>query len=241
MPSGLRRLSVSFAILLILSPVNQSHTAAQTTRLTYPAAKRVEQVDMYHGVAVSDPYRWLEQMDSDETKVWARAQEGLLQSYLSDATTRAAIKARLTELVQTDSYSVPRKASGRYFYIFTAAGRPRGQGVIYVQEDLRSDPAEFKTLLASSPYHNVKSGQCYPPTLVMAGELDQTAVPAHAWKFTAAMQAAQGCDNAVLLKTMKGAGHNYGGTAEQTVDSYTDELMFLTRTLRLSPALVARQ
>jgi prolyl oligopeptidase len=75
----------------------------------------------------------------------------------------------------------------------------------------------------------------------MAGELDQTAVPAHAWKFTAAMQAAQGCDNAVLLKTMKGAGHNYGGTAEQTVDSYTDELMFLARTLRLSPALVARQ
>lgn len=732
MPSGLRWLSASFAILLILSPVNQSHTAAQTTRLTYPAAKRVEQVDLYHGVAVSDPYRWLEQMDSDETKAWARAQDALLQSHLADAPTRAAIKARLTELAQTDSYGVPRKANGRYFYTYTAAGRPLGQSVVYMQEgpgaeprplfdaksrlgedatiswispspdgrslaysvrrrqsrwatlrvldvangadledaltgahtvtggiswtidgkgffysafelpgagqeqqavvrnpkiyyhtlgqpqakdalvlalpnepnalimhrvtddgeyiivaihagggprnrilyqrlsapeaglktlipqadatytflgnegercwfytdlnaprgrivaidlgrpqrerwlevvpqmkeaingrdqtggnalgmygnrfvlmyvrdgrplvrvfDMRgklrrefaqpiggsiwagfggaqrdpevfywylgwtdpsavyrlnvvtgrntifkrapvkfdgsryvvkqvfynskdgtrvplflihrkdlkldgdnptymygyggmgwvsftwfqphrlawlemggvyaqpslrgggeygetwhqagikrnkqntiddylaaaewliakkytstkklvatggslsgplaaaaiqqrpdlfgastisipvldllrfdqfnggaywrselgspSDPAEFKTLLASSPYHNVKSGQCYPPTLVMAGELDQTAVPAHAWKFTAAMQAAQSCDNAVLLKTMKGAGHNYGGTAEQTVDSYTDELMFLARTLRLSPALLARR
>jgi hypothetical protein len=46
---------------------------------------------------------------------------------------------------------------------------------------------------------------------------------------------------ALQRKSMKGAGHNYGGTAEQTVDSYTDELMFLARTLRLSPALMARQ
>jgi len=75
----------------------------------------------------------------------------------------------------------------------------------------------------------------------MAGELDQTAVPAHAWKFTAAMQAAQGCDNAVLLKRMKGAGHNDLGTAEQMLDSYTDELTFLARTLRLSPTFLARQ
>jgi hypothetical protein len=79
-------------------------------------------------------------MDSDETKVWARAQEELLQRRLSDVPTRAAIKARLTELVQTDSYSVPRKANGRYFYTFTAAGRPRGQGVIYVQEGLGAEP-----------------------------------------------------------------------------------------------------
>src|SRR5262249_49815873 len=100
---------------------------------------------------------------------------------------------------------------------------------------------EFKTLLASSPYHSVKPGQCYPPTLVMAGELDQTAVPAHAWKFTAAMQAAQGCDNAVFLKTMKGAGHNYGGTAGKGGGFLSDELTFLARKLRLSPAFLARQ
>src|SRR5262245_53688277 len=130
MSCALHRLSISFAILLTLSPVNPSQTTAQTSRLTYPPARRVDQVDTYHGVAASDPYRWLEHMDSDETKAWARAQEELLQRRLSDAPTRAAIKARLTELVQTDSYSVPRKSNGRYFYTFTAAGRPRGQGVI---------------------------------------------------------------------------------------------------------------
>src|SRR5262249_26670048 len=73
---------------------------------------------------------------SDETKAWARAQEELLQSHLSDAPTRAAVKARLTELVQTDSYGVPRKANGRYFYTYTAARRPLGQTVGYRQEAL---------------------------------------------------------------------------------------------------------
>lgn len=112
-------------------------------------------------------------------------------------------------------------------------------GGAYWQSELGkpSNPADFKTLLASSPYHNVKPGQCYPPTLVMPGELDQTAVPPHAWKFTAAMQAAQGCANPVLLKTMKGAGHSYGSTTAQMVDSYTDELTFLAQALRLSPSV----
>jgi len=61
------------------------------------------------------------------------------------------------------------------------------------------DPGDFKALHAWSPYHNVKDGSCYPATLVMAGELDQVAVPLHAYKFTAAMQAAQGCGKPVLL------------------------------------------
>lgn len=93
---------------------------------------------------------------------------------------------------------------------------------------------EFKALRAWSPVHNAKAGTCYPPTLVMAGELDQTAPPLHAHKFIAAMQAAQGCAQPILLKTMRGAGHNQGSTPQQIVDSYTDELSFLTRTLKLS-------
>jgi prolyl oligopeptidase len=68
----------------------------------------------------------------------------------------------------------------------------------------------------------------------MAGELDQTAPPLHAHKFTAAMQAAQGCAQPILLKTMRGAGHNQGSTPAQIADSYTDELSFLARVLKLS-------
>src|SRR5262249_37455179 len=98
-----------------------------------------------------------------------------------------------------------------------------------------SDPAEFRALYAWSPYHNLKPGVCYPPTLVMSGNLDQTAPPLHAYKFTAAMQAAQSCSNPVLLKVMWGAGHSFGATPEQTSDSWGDQITFLVRVLKLRP------
>jgi prolyl oligopeptidase len=93
---------------------------------------------------------------------------------------------------------------------------------------------EFKVLYSYSPYHNLKRGRCYPATLIMAGELDQTAVPMHAYKFTAAMQDAQGCRNPVLMKVMWAVAHNFGNTAEQQTDSYTDLLTFLVRVLERS-------
>src|SRR5262245_10464299 len=140
MSCALQRLSISFAILLTLSPINPPQTAAQTSRLTYPPARRVDQADTYHGVAVPDPYRWLEQRDSDETKDWLKAQDELIQRQLAGTHARAAIRARLTELAQTDSYGVPRKANGRYFYTYTAAGRPLGQSVVYMQVGLEAEP-----------------------------------------------------------------------------------------------------
>ena len=96
------------------------------------------------------------------------------------------------------------------------------------------DAGDFKALSAWSPYHNLKPGTCYPPTLVMSGDLDQVAVPLHAYKFTAAMQAAQGCANPVLLKVMWGAGHNFGATAEQSAESWADQTAFLWRALDLA-------
>ena len=92
-------------------------------------------------------------------------------------------------------------------------------------------PEEFKALRSMSPYHNIKPQQCYPPMLVRVGELDQTAVPLHGYKFVAAMQAAQNCVHPILLKVMRGAGHNYGATPEQSIESSTDGLMFLLRAL----------
>lgn len=95
-----------------------------------------------------------------------------------------------------------------------------------------ANPEEFKALYNYSPYHNLTSGQCYPPTLVKVGALDQTAVPFHAYKFTAAMQEAQGCGSPILMKVMWDAGHNSGATPKQIADSYTDELAFLYRVLK---------
>jgi prolyl oligopeptidase len=98
---------------------------------------------------------------------------------------------------------------------------------------LANEPQEFKSLIAYSPYHNVKPGRCYPPTLVMIGEKDQVALPLHGYKFTAQMQHAQSCNNPVLMKIMWGAGHNFGATPEQRIDSWTDALSFLSETLKI--------
>ena len=95
------------------------------------------------------------------------------------------------------------------------------------------DPGDFAALRAWSPYHNVRKGACYPPTLVMTGERDQVAVPLHAYKFTAALQAAQGCANPVLLQIVRGAGHNFGATPEQTAETWADETAFLLRVLKI--------
>jgi len=92
---------------------------------------------------------------------------------------------------------------------------------------------DFAALRAWSPYHNVKKGTCYPPALVMTGDRDQVAAPLHAYKFTAALQAAQGCANPVLLQIVRGAGHNFGATPEQTAETWADETVFLMRVLAL--------
>ena len=110
---------------------------------------------------------------------------------------------------------------------FTAGGQ-------WIQEfGSVEDAEEFKALYSYSPYHNIKSGRCYPPMMIRMGERDQTAVPLHAYKFTAAMQAAQSCDRPVLLKVMWGAGHNFGATPEANIDSSADGLTFLVEALKL--------
>ncbi|HVT39247.1 MAG TPA: prolyl oligopeptidase family serine peptidase [Gemmatimonadaceae bacterium] len=102
-----------------------------------------------------------------------------------------------------------------------------------------NDSADFAALRAYSPYHNLHVGTCYPPTMLSPGELDQTAVPMHAYKFAAALQfanvAAPGCANVALLRVSWGAGHSAGATPEDQVATWADQLAFLARVLGSSP------
>ncbi|MBK7873404.1 MAG: S9 family peptidase [Saprospiraceae bacterium] len=93
---------------------------------------------------------------------------------------------------------------------------------------------DFQTLRSWSPYHNLESGKCYPPTLLMSGDKDELTPPIHSHKFIAAMQLVQNCENPVLLKTMWGAGHNFGATSDQVVDSWADALAFLAKSMGLN-------
>ncbi|MBD1839643.1 prolyl oligopeptidase family serine peptidase [Coleofasciculus sp. FACHB-501] len=106
--------------------------------LTYPTSQKVDQVDDYHGTKVSDPYRWLEDPDSDETKAWVEAQNQVTFSYLNEIPVREKIKQRLTQLWDYEKYSLPFKAGDRYFY-FKNDGL-QNQSVLYTLTSLDGEP-----------------------------------------------------------------------------------------------------
>src|SRR5262249_55973650 len=87
-----------------------------TSRLTYPATRQSAVVDDYHGVRVADPYRWLEDDNSPETKAWVDAQNAVTFRYLRQIPELPAIRARLTKLWSYERYGVPFRQGGRYFF-----------------------------------------------------------------------------------------------------------------------------
>ncbi len=105
-----------------------------SARLSYPPARRVDQVDAYDGTPVSDPYRWLEDIDSPETQAWIEAENALTEAYLATVPQRGAIRSRLTEVWNYERRSVPQRAGDLYAY-FRNAGL-QNQAVLYVTDDL---------------------------------------------------------------------------------------------------------
>jgi prolyl oligopeptidase len=112
--------------------------AANGTPLTYPVAKKVDQTDDYHGTRVADPYRWLEDANSAETKAWVDAQNQVTQAYLAQIPQREAIRKRLTKLWNYERYSVPYKEGGRYFY--SRNDGLQNQSVLYTMKSLSDTP-----------------------------------------------------------------------------------------------------
>ena len=100
-----------------------------------------------------------------------------------------------------------------------------------------ADESEFKALHAYSPYHNLKKGTCYPPTLITTGDHDDRVYPAHSFKFAAAAQAAQGCANPMLIRIDVRAGHGAGKPTQKRIDEASDLQAFLVRHLDMKPDL----
>ncbi len=96
------------------------------------------------------------------------------------------------------------------------------------------DPEQFKTLLAYSPLHNLRAGRCYPPTLITTSDHDDRVVPAHSFKFAATMQAAQGCDNPVLIRIQTKAGHGMGKPTKIIIEEAADVWAFFAEALQLT-------
>jgi prolyl oligopeptidase len=92
-------------------------------------------------------------------------------------------------------------------------------GALWVSEyGSPADTAAFQYLRAYSPLHNVRAGTCYPATMVTTSDHDDRVVPSHSYKYTAALQEAQGCDKPVLLRVETMTSHGYRPTDKRIAE-----------------------
>src|SRR5215471_3360183 len=129
------------AVVLARNTSAQNETQNKTTMnktFVYPTAKKVDQIDDYHGVKVADPYRWLEDPDSADSRAWIEAENKLTFDFLDQIPERAKIKERLTKLWNYEKYGAPfkegTKGAERYFY-FKNDGL-QNQSVLYTLKSL---------------------------------------------------------------------------------------------------------
>jgi prolyl oligopeptidase len=101
-------------------------------RPLYPPTRVEVVVDPLHGEAIADPYRWLENGDSEETRAWTEAQNRFTQDYLERVPARGAIRGRLEQLLAIGALSAPIPARGRYFY--QRRDGAQNQPVLYVRD-----------------------------------------------------------------------------------------------------------
>jgi prolyl oligopeptidase len=97
--------------------------------------------------------------------------------------------------------------------------------------------AEFNALRAYSPVHNVKSGTAYPATLITTADHDDRVVPAHSFKYAAALQAAQAGDNPILIRIDTKSGHGASSTTK-AIEQTTDLFAFMFQNLGIVPTIV---
>ncbi|MGI8819295.1 MAG: prolyl oligopeptidase family serine peptidase [Chthoniobacterales bacterium] len=109
-----------------------------TPAFAYPAAPKAEQVDDYHGTKVADPYRPLENADSEETQKWIEAENKLTFDLLAAVPERKKINERLTALWDYEKYGVPFREGGRFF--FSKNTGLQNQSVVYTTDKLPGDP-----------------------------------------------------------------------------------------------------
>lgn len=106
--------------------------------VTYPETRKTDTVDDYFGTKVADPYRWLEDDNSEETKNWVKAQNKVTFGYLEQITSRNKIKERLTKIWNFEKMSTPYK-KGKY-YIYSQNNGIQNQGVMYYRDGLNGTP-----------------------------------------------------------------------------------------------------
>ncbi|GAA5130912.1 S9 family peptidase [Luteolibacter yonseiensis] len=110
-------------------------TAAE---LKYPEARKESVTDVYHGTEVKDPYRWLEDDNSAETKAWVSAENKVTDGFIKTIPQRDEIHARLKKLWNYERIGLPYEEGGKWFYSKNSG--LQNQAVLYVADTLDGEP-----------------------------------------------------------------------------------------------------
>ncbi len=126
----------SFQLILMVSTTVA--VGQNTQPLSYPTARKTDQVDTYHGTQVNDPYRWLEDDRSAETADWVKAENNVTFDYLAQIPYRKQMQDRLEQVYNYPKYSTPSR-KGEWYY-FSKNDGLQNQAVLYRQEGLDAKP-----------------------------------------------------------------------------------------------------
>ena len=129
---------MSLPKVIIISLLFTSLCLNTFSQMIYPETKALKQVDDYHGVKVDDPYRWLEDDNSKETKTWVESQNKVTNQFLAQISYKDKVKERLTALWNFDKMSTPFK-KGKLFFSFRNNGL-QNQSVFCSQTSLLDNP-----------------------------------------------------------------------------------------------------
>jgi prolyl oligopeptidase len=139
------------AALSTMAVVSAANAQAPAQPLRYPDTRKTDQVDTYHGTIVADPYRWLEDDNSAETKAWVKAQNAVTDKFLEAMPQRMPVRKIYTELYNFERYGLPSKEGGRYFW--SRNDGLQQQSVIYMAKSLTDKP-----VVAIDPNQFAKDG-----------------------------------------------------------------------------------
>jgi len=126
---------------LCLVACSQEKPTKEVIALKYPQTKKANQVDDYFGTKVADPYRWLEDDNSTETKAWVDEENKVTFSYLDKIPFRENVKKRLTQLWNYEKLTAPVKKAGIYFSFYNNG--LQNQAVLCVQKNLKDARVEL--------------------------------------------------------------------------------------------------
>ncbi len=126
------------SLLLIIAFV---FSTAATAQLAYPVTKKTDQTDTYFGTKVSDPYRWLEDDKSEETKAWVTEENKVTFGYLDKIPYRKNFQEAIEKVFNYPKYSAPFR-NGEWFYFYKNDGL-QNQSVLYRQKGLNGEAIEL--------------------------------------------------------------------------------------------------